>query len=46
LAAVYAVESPLHEERDADDGPNLDSELWKRKGANTLYIRSMRGIGI
>jgi hypothetical protein len=33
-------ESPLHEERDADDFPNLDSELWKSNTANTLYVRS------
>jgi hypothetical protein len=34
----------LREKRDADDVPNLDSELWKRNRANTLYIRSTSAI--
>jgi hypothetical protein len=33
-------ESSLREKRDAENAPNLDSELWKRKRTNTLYTGS------
>jgi hypothetical protein len=39
------AQKPLRSACAPDNSPNLDSELWKRKGANTLYI-GVQAIGI